>query len=663
MALTPGTRLGVYDIKAQIGAGGMGEVYRARDTKLQRDVAIKILPEAFAHDSERLARFDREARTLASLNHPNIGQIHGLEESDGIKALVMELVEGPTLADRIAQGPITLDEALPIAKQIAEALEAAHEQGIIHRDLKPANVKVRPDGMVKVLDFGLAKALEPVAAGSTDATTSPTITSPAMMTRVGVILGTAAYMSPEQVKGRPADKRSDVWAYGCVIYEMLTGARAFAGDEVSDTLAAVLRGEPDWRVLPTETPASIRRLLRRCLEKDRKRRLSDAADARLEIEEALTTPMFETSAASAPSQGGWRRGALIAAAALAVGGVAAGGAVWTTIRPAQARVTRTVIQTSGATALAITSRAPGGLAITPDGSRLVYTAASQLVVRRLDRFDSEALAGLGSPTQPFISPDGQWIGFFDGVVLKKVAIGGGPAVTVFKDNNPSGGPLGATWGTNGTIVYAGQVAGLKRVAAAGGGEAETLTTPDRERGEVRHSWPSFLPGGRALLFSISYAVRAPEIAGLNLETGAKTVLLSGLRARYLPSGHLVFGTENTLRAVAFDLERRTVVGEPVPVVSPVLAAQGPVTAYEYDVAADGTLVYLPTSIASPFMRTPVWVDRQGRETSLGMQARPYVHPRLAPDGTRVAVWDRGNIWIWDLVRSRLAEERSTVPAF
>ena len=570
-------RLGPYEIAAQIGVGGMGEVYRARDTKLQRDVAIKILPEAVAHDSERLARFDREARTLASLNHPNIGQIHGLEESDGIKALVMELVEGPTLADRIAQGPIPLDEALPIAKQIAEALEAAHEQGIIHRDLKPANVKVRPDGIVKVLDFGLAKALEPVSAGSTAATTSPTITSPAMMTRVGVILGTAAYMSPEQARGRPVDKRSDVWAFGCVLYEMLTGARAFAGDDVSDTLAAVLRGEPDWRVLPTETPASIRRLLRRCLEKDRKRRLSDAADARLEIEEALTTPMFETSAAPAPGwQGGWRRGALIAAAALAVGGVAAGGAVWTAIRPAPARVTRTVIQTSGATALTINPRASGSLAITPDGSRLVYTAASQLVVRRLDRFDSEALTGLGSPTQPFISPDGQWIGFFEGLVVKKVAIGGGPAVTVFKDNNPSGSRGGATWGTDGTIVYAGSIGdGLKRVAAAGGGEAEILTTPDRERGEVRHSWPSFLPGGRALLFTIFYAVRGPGIAVLNLETGAKTVLLSGLRARYLPSGHLVFGTENTLRAVAFDLERLTVAGEPVPVVSPVVAVQGP----------------------------------------------------------------------------------------
>ena len=633
----------------------MGQVYRARDTQLDRDVAIKILPEAFAADAERVARFQREAKVLASLSHPNIAIIHGLEQADGVHALVMELVPGEDLSQRIARGAIPLDEALPIAKQIAEALEAAHEQGIIHRDLKPANVKVRPDGIVKVLDFGLAKALEPVSAGSTAAATSPTITSPAMMTRVGMILGTAAYMSPEQARGRPVDKRSDLWAFGCVLYEMLTGKRAFEGDDVSDTLAAVLRGEPDWRALPTETPASIRRLLRRCLEKDRTRRLSDAVDARLEIEEALTTPMFETSAAPAPgSQAGWRRGALIAAAALAVGGVAAGGAVWTAIRPAPARVTRTVIQTSGATALTTNSRASGALAITPDGSRLVYTAASQLVVRRLDRFDAESLTGLGSPMQPFISPDGEWIGFFEGLILKKVAIGGGPAVTVFKDQNPNSGPGGATWGTDGTIVYAGSIgAGLKRVAAASGGEAETLTTPDRERGEVRHSWPSFLPGGRALLFTISYAVRGPEIAVLNLETGVTTVLLSGLRARYLPSGHLVFGTENTLRAVAFDLERLTVAGEPVPVVSPIVAVQGPQGSYEYDVAADGTLVYLPTIITSPFLHTPVWVNRQGRETSLGMQARPYVHPRLSPDGTRVAVNERANIWIWDLVRSRL----------
>ena len=278
MSLAPGTRLGPYEITGQIGAGGMGEVYRATDTKLKRQVAIKILPPSLAADHDRRARFQREAEVLASLNHPNIAAIHGLEEGGGITALVMELVDGDDLSQRIARGAIPIDEALPIAQQIAEALEAAHEQGIVHRDLKPANVKVRPDGIVKVLDFGLAKALDPVAASSTDATASPTITSPAMMTRVGVMLGTAAYMSPEQAKGRAADKRSDVWSFGCVLYEMLTGKRAFEGEDVSDTLGLILTRAPDWTKLPANTPSSIRTLVRRCLEKDRKRRLADIDD-------------------------------------------------------------------------------------------------------------------------------------------------------------------------------------------------------------------------------------------------------------------------------------------------------------------------------------------------------------------------------------------------
>src|SRR5712691_5784045 len=289
MALPTGTRLGPYEIVALLGAGGMGQVYRARDTRLNRDVAIKVLPDLFASDPDRLARFTREAQTLASLNHPNIAHIHGLEESGGVRALVMELVEGEDLSQRIARGAIPLAEALPIAKQITEALEAAHEQGIIHRDLKPANVKVREDGTVKVLDFGLAKALEPTGAASSNVSQSPTITTPAM-TQAGMILGTAAYMSPEQAKGRAADRRSDVWAFGVVLYEMLTGQRAFKGEDVSDTLAFILTREPDWAILPADTPPLIRRLLRRCFEKDRKRRLADAADARLEIDEALTVP-------------------------------------------------------------------------------------------------------------------------------------------------------------------------------------------------------------------------------------------------------------------------------------------------------------------------------------------------------------------------------------
>jgi serine/threonine protein kinase len=299
LALTPGTRLGVYEVTTQIGAGGMGEVYRATDSNLKRSVAIKVLPASVAGDADRLARFQREAEVLAALNHPNIGAIYGLEKTPDFTALVMEFVEGEDLSQRIARGAIPLDEALPIAKQIAEALEAAHEQGIIHRDLKPANIKVRPDGTVKVLDFGLAKAIEPVGSAP-NVSQSPTITTPAM-TQAGVILGTAAYMSPEQAKGRPADKRSDVWAFGCVLYEMLTGARAFQGDDVSDTLAAVLRAEPNWIALPSGTPPLIRRLLRRCLEKDRKRRLDSAADARLEIDEALTVPSAADEAATQPA--------------------------------------------------------------------------------------------------------------------------------------------------------------------------------------------------------------------------------------------------------------------------------------------------------------------------------------------------------------------------
>jgi serine/threonine-protein kinase len=346
---------------------------------------------------------------------------------------------------------------------------------------------------------------------------------------------------------------------------------------------------------------------------------------------------------------------VIATAALVVGGAAAGGAVWIATRAGPARVMRTTIQTSGATALVNSPRAAGSLAITPDGSRIVYTAAGQLVVRRLDQFEATPLISLGSPTQPFISPDGQWVGFFDGMVLKKVAMTGGLPVTVFGDNNPMGGPLGATWGADGTIVYAeSSGAGLRRVSA-GGGEAETLTTPDRAQGEIRHARPEFLPGGRALLFTISYAGRGPDdarIAVLDLETGAKTVLLTGRHAKYLRSGHLVYGTEDTLRAVVFDLEQRTVVGAPVALLAPV-AVNNFQGAYEYDVADDGTIVYLSANVGPPATRTLVWVDRQGRETPLGAEAQSYVHPRLAPDGTRVAVVKALNIWIWDLARARL----------
>jgi serine/threonine-protein kinase len=436
---------------------------------LRRDDALKVLPDAFAADADRLARFRREAQVLASLNHPNIAHVYGLEQADGLQALVMELVEGPTLADRIAQGPIPIDEALPIATQIAEALEAADERGIIHRDLKPANVKVRPDGTVKVLDFGLAKALEPMSAASVDATASPTITSPALMTGVGVLLGTAAYMSPEQARGKPVDKRSDIWAFGCVLYEMLTGKRAFEGEEVSDVLASVLAREPDWTILPDGLSPVLGTFLKRCLHKDRRHRIGDAQSIRLALEGAFDEPgrrgsshIHETSSHRRTTM----RGVVTAsAAAVALGGLLSGTAVWWLTRPAESRVVRTEVTTAGATALNLAGPARD-LTMTPDGSRIVYRGLGQLLVRAVDQLEPMPIKGVGNPYDLFASPDGQWIGFFDGTLLKKVAVTGGPPVTIL---NAEAVGRGATWVDNDTILFATAASeiGLQRGAGSG----------------------------------------------------------------------------------------------------------------------------------------------------------------------------------------------------
>jgi serine/threonine-protein kinase len=486
--LGPGKRLGPYTITASLGAGGMGEVYRAVDTNLSRQVAIKVLPDGFTDDRDRLARFEREAKTLAALNHPNIAAIYGLEKIDGIRALVMELVEGPTLAQRIAQGPMPVDDALRIAKQIAEALEAAHEQGIIHRDVKPANIKVRPDGAVKVLDFGLAKALEPVAAGG-DATASPTITSPAMMTGVGMLLGTAAYMSPEQARGKAVDRRSDIWAFGCVLFEMLTGKRAFAGGEVSDVLANVLTMEPDWKQLPA-VPPSIQRLLRLCLEKNPRNRRSDASDVRIDVEYALKDQETAGTPSSPTVRRGWRWAAIAVASAACA--ALAGVAIWWVAQPAAPRVVRLAIPAAGPAVLGIDGR-DRDLAMTPDGNRIIYRGRNnELFVRALDNERPSVLTGLGVPRGLFASPDNQWIGFYDTpITLKKVAITGGPAVLIAVVD---GDPRGSTWGPDDTIVYATSalLTGLQRVPAAGG-EPTPLTKPDPQRGED-HFWPEFLPG-------------------------------------------------------------------------------------------------------------------------------------------------------------------------
>ncbi|MDP2320809.1 MAG: protein kinase [Acidobacteriota bacterium] len=513
----PGTRIGPYEILSALGAGGMGEVYRARDTKLNRDVAIKVLLPSVANDPDRLARFSREAQVLASLNHPNIAGIYGLEEGpaeaagDGpakagrhigtnvasgfsrITALVMELVDGEDLSQRISRGAIPLDEALPIARQIADALDAAHEQGIIHRDLKPANIKVRADGTVKVLDFGLAKAIDPTAGSSATAMNSPTLSIHA--TEAGLILGTAAYMSPEQAAGRVVDKRSDLWAFGVVLLEMLTGRQAFAGETVSHVLAAVLKDEPDWTALPADTPAPIRKLLRRCLVKDRKRRMADAADARLEIEDAQVSPEPAAINAAPPAtQVAWRRAvpwALAGALALALGLT-----LWAPWRAASS--TPALLRISGELGADVSLVVGNGdvAALSPDGAVIAFVAqksdgANRLIyVRRLSQAVATPLAGTENASTPFFSPDSQSIAFFQNGKLKKIPLTGGAAVTLADALDPRGG----AWGDDGTIVFLPNSRGtLMRLAAAGG--APEALTPLAD-GEVSQRWPQVLPAGQ-----------------------------------------------------------------------------------------------------------------------------------------------------------------------
>jgi Tol biopolymer transport system component len=656
----PGTRIGSYEVIGLLGAGGMGEVYRARDSKLNRQVALKILPAAFAADPERLARFNREAQVLASLNHANIATIHGVEHADAssgpghalVHALVLELVEGPTLAERIAGRPMPLDEALSIARQVAEALATAHEQSVVHRDLKPANVKVRADGSVKVLDFGLAKALDS-APGAVDASRSPTLGNGSAR---GVILGTAAYMSPEQARGQVVDERADIWAFGCVLFEMLTGRQAFPGDSVSDSIASVLTREPDWNALPAATPSRLRRLLRRCLEKNPRERLHDMQDVRLEIADALQSESGGAGRASEPRRfAPWRLAVAILAAGLL--GAALMAAVSLISDEPALGVTRLSIGLSGPQALVV-----GGLdrdfALSPDGMRLVYIGAngSQLFVRRMDSLDAAPLGGLAAPRGLFISPDGAWVGFFDGVgTLRKIAVAGGPAVTLCQACGT--GPRGSTWGPNDTIVMAttDPTSGLLRLAA-GGGDPEVLTKPDLAKGEREHFWPEFLPGGQAVLFTIvsNGGIDTAQIVVLDLQSGMQKVLIrGGSHAHYVPSGHLVYAVRSSLHAIAFDSDRLEVIGTPTPIVQDVATtADG---GANFGVAVNGTLVYVPSSGAA-LARTLTWVDRSGREEAIRAPARSYTYPRLSPDGARLAVGIRDqdqDIWIWDFARETL----------
>jgi serine/threonine protein kinase len=669
-AVVVGTQLGAYRIESLLGVGGMGEVYRATDTSLGRSVAIKILPRAFAADPERLARFRREAQILASLNHPNIGAIYGLENLEGeghsTLGLVLELVEGPTLAEKLDGVALPVDAVIALARQIAAALEAAHEHGIIHRDLKPANIKVREDGTVKVLDFGLAKAIEAtgvdgvtraVHAGPPD---SPTITTPSMMAG-GIILGTAAYMSPEQARGKPADKRSDIWAFGAVVYEMLTGTRPFAGDGVSEVLASVLAREPDWMRLPSTLSPALGTYIRRCLHKNPKQRIADVQDVRLALDGA-----FDAAAPLpvVPAPVTWRRVATLAAAAM-IGASVVAAVVWVFMRPfdrVPPRVSRLQITPAEATALTISGQRgieSRDLAITPDGSRVIYVGnrGTQLFVRALETLEPVSVF-TGSPRGPFVSPDGQWIGFSDGGnTLKKVAVTGGTAVTVTTIDAPT--VRGASWLPDDTIIFAtiNPETGLQQVPASGG-PTKVITRPDRGRGEADHVWPEALPDGRSMLFTVlptTGGLDGAQVAVLDLQTGARTVLVrGGSHAQYAPSGHLIYATPGTLRAVPFDLTQLRTRGSALPVIPDVMTT--PLGAVDAVVAADGTLAYVAGGAVASAGATLVWVDRQGREMAIPAPPRFYTHPRVSPDGTRVAVFVAEqdlDVWLWDLTRPPL----------
>ena len=644
MALNAGDRLGPYEITAKIGEGGMGEVYRARDTQLDRDVAVKVLPEAFTGDRTRLLRFEREAKALASLNHSNIAQIYGVVEAHGQRALVLELVEGPTLADLIAAGPIPLRESLRIARQIAEGLEAAHEAGVVHRDLKPVNIKVREDGTVKILDFGLAKAIESTRA---DLSQSPTLSSAAVAgTQVGMIVGTAAYMSPEQAHGRPVDKRTDVWAFGAVLYEMVAGSRAFAGEGFTDTVAAVIRGEPDWSALPSDVPLLVRRLLARCLAKDRRNRIHDIADARIEIEAALVAPPETAGAHGRARPSRWQRGLPWAVAAAAT---VAGIGIWgVSGQPPLQRPIRLTVSLPDGQELPPEWVNP--LDVSRDGQFIVYAArprdgkVSQLFLRALGDFGAQPVEGTQGAEAPFFSPAADWIGFFANGALWKVPRSGGRP---FKICDVQMFFPGATWGDGDVIIFVDQRFGLFKVSADGGAP-EQLTRPDAAAGEVRHLAPQLLPGGRQVLFTVMTDTQ-PFAAVLSFDTNeTRPVIRNAGAARYIESGHLLYFQSGSLLAAAFDPAALEIQGSPAPIQEQV-SYHPTLGIARFAVANTGTLVYAPAD-AWTGNTTMVWVDRAGAVRPLGAAPGDFSYPRISPDGRQIAVAVTPHIWLYDAER-------------
>jgi serine/threonine-protein kinase len=659
MALASGSRIGSYEIIAPLGAGGMGQVYRARDTQLGRDVAIKALPDLLASDPERVARFQREAQVLAALNHPNIAGIHGVQEDGKAKYLVLEFVEGVTLADHIAKAGasgLALPDALPIARQVIDALEAAHDKGIVHRDLKPANIMIGADGQAKVLDFGLARVVEPDPTAS--ATNSPTFTMAA--TQAGVILGTAAYMSPEQAKGRVADKRSDVWAFGCVLYEMLTGKRVFGGEDISETIAAVLRADPEWGALPSTTPAGIRTLLERCLQRDRKMRIPDMAVVRYLVDEAMSPSA--AARAQRPARPLWMGLAFAGGVVLtAVGAWAV--AAWTP-EPAPAQPVRFGITPPVSQRLAPTP-ADRQVAISPDGQFLVYVSGGastggQLMLRSLNSLEAAPIAGATSARHPFFSPDGKWIGYFGTTDLRKVDIRGGSSVTICAVDGP---PRGATWLPDDTIIFATAQpsSGLLSVSAAGGAP-RALTTP--AQGEGDHVYPSALPDGRGVLFTVvptSLQPAGANIAVLDVATGTQTVVIrGGSGAQYVEPGYVLYAAGSAVNGVRFDAARRQVLGDAQPILNEAAVVLSGVP--QFTASTTGALVYVPSAVLAATTgggseRTIVLIDRRGgKEEPLKVPPRAYFALRLSPDNTRLAldVRDQDNdVWIWDLARRTL----------
>jgi len=666
--IAPGTVFaGRYEILGKIGEGGMGEVYRALDKNLSRPVAIKILPNAFAEDKERLARFEREAKLLAVLNHPNIAAIHGLEEAGGRRFLVLEMAEGETLKTKLDRGPIEVDEALELCRQVAEGLEAAHEKGIIHRDLKPGNIMLMPEGKVKILDFGLAKAYLSESS-DIDIATSPTIT--AQMTEPGVILGTAGYMSPEQARGREVDKRADIWAFGCILYECLTGRRAFPGDTVPDTLAQVLKGEPDWSALPAITPINIKTLLHRCLRKNPKTRLREIGDARIEIDEAGFHPAEERTI-SRRFPLGW---IFAIGMAFILIGVLVRPLIWKTYKS---------VLSVGPTASAIKLE-PGysldglperfgwptrtAMVISRDGMFIIYCASKdgeaskakpQLFMRRLDKLEAKPIPGTEGGIAPFLSPDNRWVGFWAEGKLFKVAVEGGipePLCDVKW-------PFGFSWCPDNQIIYASEYSrGLLRVSGDGG-IPEILTEPDKSKNEFSHRLPHCLPDGRSVLFTITkhgWDIE-PHIAILDLKTRKWSLLIENASdARFVPSGHVLFLRQGRLMAVPFDLARLELRGREASVIDGVMQSMNTWGSYQYvdagqmTVSDSGSLVYSAGGILPDSAYLLVWVDQKGDAERIISQKGPYFRPRLSNDGGRIAyaLWGRQQgVWIYDIGRA------------